>query len=327
MTTASHGTRLLAMSAFALACVTAVLTAQTTQATTSAATEELRARLAAGPKVTGLTETKIEPAPLSETWMLGMVSWVASDREGLIYLLQRGTNADPIVVMDQRGKVVRSWGKGMYTMPHAIRLDPQGHVWTTDAASSKVYEFSHDGKLMLEITVGGQPERCPNNFCSTTDIAFAPDGHLLISDGYSNARVLEYTADGTKVREWGARGTGPGQFHLPHSIQVDEKGVIYVADRENARVERFDREGTFLGAFTQYGKTFGLKLVGRTLWLATQPRDLPNLSPGWLIAIDRDTGELQRSIEATGLHGMDVMTNGNLIFGPGPNASSPRWFR
>jgi DNA-binding beta-propeller fold protein YncE len=331
MATGAYRTYLLASSVLALAVTTIALTARTSQQTNqeaaAAATADLRARLAAGPKVTGLTETTLAPTPPSEGWMMGMVSWVASDRDGLIYLLQRGTNADPIIVMDQKGKVVRSWGKGMYTMPHAIRIDPQGHVWTTDAASSKVYEFSREGKLMLEITVGGQPARCPNNFCSTTDIAFAPGGHLLISDGYSNARVVEYTTDGTKVREWGAPGTGPGQFRLPHSIQVDEKGVIYVADRENARVERFDREGNFLGAYTQYGKTFGLRLAGRTLWLATQPKNEPNLAPGWLIAINRDTGELQRSIDATGLHGMDVMTNGNLIFGPGPNASSPRWFR
>ena len=126
-----------------------------------------------------------------------------------------------------------------------------------------VYEFDPHGKKLMEISVGGQPSPCRNNFCGTTDIAFAADGHLLISDGYANARVLEYTRDGKKVREWGSAGTGPGQFRLPHSIQIDAKGVIYVADRENARIQRFDRTGTFLGEWTEYGKTFGLKLVGK----------------------------------------------------------------
>jgi hypothetical protein len=291
------------------------------------ATASLRGRLMQGPKIP-LKETELAPTPPAEGWAMGMTSWVASDKSGLIYILQRGDKADPIVVMDPAtGKVVRSWGKGLYTMPHAIRIDPGGNVWTTDAASSMVYKFKPDGTKLMEISVGGQPSPCRNNFCGTTDIAFAPDGHLLIADGYANARILEYTADGKKVREWGTAGTGPGQFRLPHSIQIDDAGVIYVADRENARVQRFDREGRYLGEWAQYGKTFGLKLDRDALWLATQPRNEPNLSPGWLVKIDRLTGELLGSVEVTGVHGMDVMPNGNLLVGPGPGAASPRWFR
>ncbi len=173
---------------------------------------------------------------------MGMVSWVAADRNGLIYLLQRGDKADPVIVVDRAGKIVRSWGKGLYTTPHAIRVDPQGNVWTTDAASSMVYKFSPEGKTLLQIEVGGQPTPC-GNFCSTTDIAFASDGHLFIADGYRNARILEYAADGKKLREWGSAGTGPGQFRLPHSIQIDGSGVVYVADRENGRIQRFVARG------------------------------------------------------------------------------------
>ncbi len=290
-----------------------------------AAAAELKAILQAAPKLP-LKETVIAPIPPSEGWAMGMTSWVTSDKNGLIYLLQRGDQADPVIVMDKTGKVVHSWGKGMYTMPHAIRIAPNGNVWTTDAASSMVYEFTPDGRKLMEIKVGGQPARCPNNFCSTTDIAFAPNGHLLISDGYSNARILEYTATGDKIREWGTPGTGPGQFRLPHSIQVDEHGVIYVADRENGRVQRFDEDGKYLGEWSKYGKTFGLKLDGDAIWLATQQRNEPNLSPGWLIKLDRETGAVLGYVEVTGVHGMDVMKNGNLLVGPGPN-NSPRWFR
>src|ERR1051326_3915619 len=143
----------------------------------------------------------LKVTPPQAGWEMGMVSWVTSDKNGLIYLLQRGDKADPVIVLNKEGKVVRSWGKGMYTMPHAIRVDPQGNVWTTDAASSMVYKFSPDGKKLMEINVGGQPTPCRNNFCSTTDIAFAPNGHLYISDGYANARILEYTADGKKIKE------------------------------------------------------------------------------------------------------------------------------
>ena len=257
-------------------------------------------------------------APGSPGWGMGMVSWVSASRDGLTYLLQRGDKADPVIAVDRNGKIVRSWGKGMYTMPHAIRVDPQGNVWTTDAASSMVYKFKNDGTLLMKIDVGGQPANCSNNFCSTTDVAFARDGHIFISDGYRNARILEYSADGQKIAEWGKPGTGPGEFRLPHSIQIDERNIIYVADRENGRIQRFDRSGKFLGEWTQYGKTFGVTLDGDALWLSTIPRG-PNSAPGWLIKINRDQGALLGYVESQGNHGMAVTSNGDLLLAPGPD--------
>jgi streptogramin lyase len=257
-------------------------------------------------------------------WAIGMVSWVAAAPDGTTYLLQRGDKADPVIALDHSGKILRSWGKGMYTMPHAIRVDPQGNVWTTDAASSMVYKFKNDGTLLMKIEVGGQPANCANNFCSTTDVAFARDGHLFISDGYRNARILEYSADGRKLNEWGTAGTGPGQFRLPHSIQIDENNIVYVADRENGRVQRFDRSGKFLGEWAQYGKTFGLALDGTAIWLSTIPRG-PNSAPGWLIKLDRNNGRLLGYVDSQGNHGMAVMKSGELLLGPGPDQVPQRY--
>src|SRR5262249_31590456 len=152
-----------------------------------------RALVSASPHL-ALQGVPLKVQPPSPGWELGTVSWVAVDRRGLFYLIQRGDKADPVIVIDPKsGRVLRSWGKGMYTMPHSIRIDPDGNVWTTDAASSHVIKFSPEGKKLVEIVVGGQPSPCRNNFCSTTDTAFAPNGHVFISDGYANARVLEYT--------------------------------------------------------------------------------------------------------------------------------------
>jgi hypothetical protein len=269
------------------------------------------------------------PSPITVTppdgdgWELGMVSWVAADRNGLIYLLQRGDKADPVIVLDGGGKVVRSWGKGMYTTPHAIRIDPDGNVWTTDAASSMVYKFSPRGEVLLEIEVGGQPDPC-GAFCSTTDVAFAPNGHVFVADGYRNARILEYAADGTKIREWGSAGTGPGEFRLPHSVQVDDAGVVYVADRENGRIQRFTPEGRYLGEWSQYGKTFGITLARGAMWLSSIPRG-PNNVPGWLIRVDPSTGALVGVVESLGNHGMDVLPNGDLVHAPGPELVPQRY--
>ena len=254
------------------------------------------------------TDIKI---PGSDGAPVAMASWVAADRSGLIYILQRSDKADPVLVVDKTGKLIRSWGKGMYTTPHAIRIDPQGNVWTTDAASSMVYKFSPEGKKLMEIEVGGQPTPC-GAFCSTTDIAFAPNGNLFIADGYRNARILEYTPQGKKIREWGSAGTGPGQFNLPHSIQIDENGIIYVADRENGRIQRFDLQGKYLGEWSQYGKTFGLKLAKDAIWLTSIPRG-PNGPPGWLIKVDRKTGNLLGYFDTTGVHGVDALPDGDVL--------------
>jgi DNA-binding beta-propeller fold protein YncE len=254
----------------------------------------------------------------------GTVSWVAADKNGLIYLLQRSDKADPVIVVDKNGKVVRTWGKGMYTTPHAIRIDPQGNVWTTDAASSMVYKFSPDGKKLMEIEVGGQPNPC-GAFCSTTDIAFAPNGNLFIADGYRNARILEYSPQGKKIREWGTAGTGPGQFRLPHSIQIDENNVVYVADRENGRIEKFDLQGKYLGEWSKYGKTFGLKLDKDAMWLSSIPRG-PNGAAGWLIKVDRKSGNILGYVDSKGNHGMDVLPNGELLSTSPGRDEVPHWF-
>jgi len=284
----------------------------------------LRQMLLSAPKLPLTVGALPVQPPATAGWAMGMVSWVAASKDGTTYLLQRGDQADPVIAVDHSGKILRSWGKGMYTMPHAIRVDPQGNVWTADAASSMVYKFRPDGTLLLKIDVGGRPSSCANNFCSTTDMAFARDGHVFISDGYRNARILEYAADGKKLNEWGSAGTGQGQFRLPHSLQIDERDIIYVADRENGRIQRFDRKGTFLGEWTQYGKTFGVTLDGSSLWLSTIPRG-PNGAPGWLIKIDRNTGALQGYVDSQGNHGMAVTPDGALLLAPGPNQVPQRY--
>lgn len=283
----------------------------------------LRALIGRSPRLS-LTGTPLAVQPPRSGWELGMVSWVAVGRDGVIYLLQRGDKADPVIALDRDGRVLRSWGKGMYVMPHAIRVDPQGNVWTTDAASSKVLKFTPEGKKLMEIDVGGQPAPCRNNFCGTTDVAFAPNGHIFISDGYANARILEYSSGGKKVGEWGTPGTGPGEFHLPHSLQIDGNGVIYVADRENGRIQRFDLEGQYLGEWSNFGKPFSLTLRSGYLYVATQPRNGPNLAPGWLLKLDPKTGKILGYVESTGNHGIEATETGELLIAPGPG--HPLWF-
>lgn len=287
-------------------------------ATLEAQTARLRELVAQSPALS-LHRTVLAIQPPAAGWALDMVSSVAVDRTGVIWFLQRGDKADPVIALHRDGRVLRSWGKGLYKIPHSIRIDPDGNVWTVDAASSVVLKFTTEGKKLLEIAVGGQPPNPRSAFCGTTDIAFAPNGRIFIADGYANARILEYTAEGQRVREWGKPGQGPGQFHLPHGITIDKNGVIYVADRENGRIQRFDLDGRYLGAWTDFGKTFSLTASGGFLWTGTQPRNEPNGAPGWLMKIDPGTGKLLGSVESTGHHSIDVTAGGELITGARPN--------
>jgi len=276
-------------------------------------TAKLSAMIEAAPKLP-LEPTELV-VKLPKGQQLGMVSWLARDpKTGATWLIQRGDKADPVIAVDKEGRVLHSFGKGLYKIPHAIRLDPAGNVWTVDAGSSTVIKFSPKGEKLLQIEVGGLPEPALTPFRGATDIAFAPNGRIFISDGYANARILEYTVDGKKLREWGSAGTGLGQFHLPHSIVVDENNILYVADRENGRIQKFDLNGKFLSEFPNLGRTYSLKLgANGTLWTGVQPLDEPAGSPGWIVKLDRKTDKILGYVPVTekaGLHSVEDAGDG-----------------
>jgi sugar lactone lactonase YvrE len=285
----------------------------------------LRGRIEASPKLP-FNGVHFAAQPPSIGWESGAVSWVAVDGRGSIYEIQRGDKADPVLVLDRVGKVVRSWGKGDYKIPHSIRIDPAGNVWTVDAASSTVIKYSPLGEKLMTITVGEQPDN-GSQFNGTTDIAFGPNGRLFITDGYGNARVLEYSPDGKRVKQWGKPGTGPGEFRLPHAIQIDEKGTIYVADRENGRIEKFDLDGNFLGEIPHLGRIYSLKLVGGVLWAGMGPFNQPPGSPGWVVKLDRRTGKILGHLdvpEARSGHSIERMPSGEPLITSG---NELLWFK
>lgn len=279
-------------------------------------TAKLRARVAAAPKLK-LRKTELNVKPPRAGWELGFVSSAAVDRKGRIYLLQRGLTAAPIVVVDKNGKVLREWGKGLFKIPHSIRVAPDGTIWAVDSASSMIYKFTPEGKKLLEISVGEQPKR-NSDFVGTADITFGPNGRLFIADGYGNKRVLEYSADGKRVKQW-------GEFNLPHGIAIDADNTLFIADRENGFVQHYTLDGTFIGKFEGLGKTFSVTIANGALWIGAQPRNEPNGAPGWLMKINRKTGEIEGTVESTGHHSLAVLPNGELITGVRPNQIL--WFR
>jgi DNA-binding beta-propeller fold protein YncE len=264
--------------------------------------------------------------PPSPDWSTDYVSSVAIARDGTIYVLHRGLKHDPVLAVDRSGRILRSWGRGLYKIPHSIRVDPDGNVWTVDSGSSVVLKFTPEGKQLLRIDVGELPDR-QSEFRGTADITFAR-GRLYIADGYGNARVLVYDSQGKRLKQWGTPGTGPGQFHLPHGITVDRDGVLYVSDRENGRIQRFDLDGRYLGEWDNLGKTFALTIAaGGALWIGTQPRNVPNGAEGWIVKVDRKSGKILGQVSSPGFHSMAVNAGGEVFTGARSHPNHVLWFR
>lgn len=250
-------------------------------------------------------ELDVDPA-------LGRVSAVTTDDQGNIYVFHRSAEGDPVTVLDPGGRFLRSWGEGLFSIPHGIRVDPAGDVWTVDANTSTIRKFSATGDALLEIQLEvPDPDR---DFCGATDVAFASDGHVLVSDGYCNGRVVELDALGNRIREWGARGTEPGRFVVAHSIAVGPDQIVYVADRENGRLQRFDRSGDLLGVW-EYARQLYSVAFSRDGDLYISIR-LPEEPRNYLVRVDPATGEMlgRMSPECLG-HELAIAPDGALAPG------------
>jgi sugar lactone lactonase YvrE len=185
---------------------------------------------------------------------------VTVDPHDRIYCFNRSTE-HPVVVFDREGNYLFSWGAGRFRFPHAIRFDAQGYAWLTDGHHMQFMKFTPDGELLQTIGLRGQRSDTgvpDDDFSSTawkkvrqgggpfnlpTDIAFAEDGSMFMSDGYGNARVHKFSAEAQHLFSWGEPGCAPGQFNLPHGVWVDRRGRVLVADRENDRVQIFNQAG------------------------------------------------------------------------------------
>jgi DNA-binding beta-propeller fold protein YncE len=201
-----------------------------------------------------------QPVPgflkLPDGWLLGPCSAVSANRQGEIFLFHRGPH--PILCFESTGKYLRSWGDGVIETAHGLRVDTAQNVWVTDIGSHRVFKFDPHGKLLLALGTG-KPGTGTDQFDRPTDVAFGPDGEFYVSDGYGNTRVMKFSPSGAFVKSWGTAGKGRGQFNTPHAILIDASGRVIVADRENDRIQIFDREGTWLetwDGFAPFGMTF-----------------------------------------------------------------------
>ena len=215
---------------------------------------------------------------LPEGWSFVEATSVAVDNSDNVWVFNRGQH--PVIVFDRDGTFLRSWGEGLIRRAHGINIGPDGSIWLTDDLHHTIRQFAPDGKLLLTI---GDPDHASalhggKPFNRPTHSAICPKtGNIYISDGYGNSRVHKFDPAGRPLLSWGEPGTDPGCFNIPHNIATDAAGLVYVADRENSRVQIFDASGKYLDQWKNLHRPCGLYADSRndTFYVGELPTHLP----------------------------------------------------
>lgn len=283
-------------------------------------------------------------AKLPEGWEFRDVAAVACDRKDRVYVFNRGEH--PMIVFDREGNFLRSWGEGTFPRAHGLHIDAEDNLYLTDDGGHFVRKCTTDGKVLLELGVPGQPAPFMSGkpFHRCTHTALSPQGEIYVSDGYGNARVHKYSPDGRLLFSWGEPGSDPGQFNVAHNIATDEEGWVYVADRENHRVQVFDGKGRYEAQWNNLHRPCGLYccagrnpqfIIGELGPGMNINREYPNLGPrlsivdaqGKLVA--RLGGERGPGLEAGRFiapHGLAVDSRGDIYVGEVSYTEYPRLF-
>ena len=272
--------------------------------------------------------TAIEPAP-----------------DGTLYVIHRcfanscaGRSEAPILKYDAGGKLLKSWGEGMFIFPHGATVDRDGNLWLTDARGEngkghQVFKFSPEGKVLMTLGRAGVSGSGPELFDQPTDVVVAPNGDIFVTDSHRNGknnRVVRFTKDGKFVKEWGRKGSGRGELSEPHTIAMDSRGRLFVGDRENNRIQIFDQDGTYIAEWRQFGRPSGIAIAkDDTIYVAdsesgpdTGAHELPGIRKGIRIGSAKD-GTVTAFIEDmeptapdhSGAEGVGVDARGNVYGG------------
>jgi len=240
-----------------------------------------------------------------------------------------------MMVFDRDGHFLRSWGEGVFNRAHGLHIGPDESLYCTDDGDHSVRKCTLEGKVVLTIGIPGKPSPYMSGepFHRCTHTALSPRGDVYVSDGYGNSRVHKYSPDGKLLKTWGESGTGPGEFNIPHNLCCDPDGWVYVADRENHRVQVFDGNGKYETEWHNLHRPCGMYMEPKKKPLCyigeigpTMPvnREVPNLGPR--ISIVDHEGKLvsrfgaahagyDRPDQFVAPHGMAVDSRGDIYVG------------
>jgi hypothetical protein len=264
---------------------------------------------------------------------------IAEGPDRNIYVLTRcrrnsceGRKEPPILKFDPEGRLLASFGAGLFVFPHNLTIDRGGNVWTTDEGNHAVRKFSADGKLLMTIGEPGKAGGPPALLTSPTGVIVAPDGNVFVTEGHDNspkapvARVSKWSADGRFIKTWGRTGSAPGEFSTPHVIAMDSRGRLFVGDRNNNRIQIFDQEGNVLDLWYQFGRPSGIVITPDDRIYVADSESFDFHNPGWEKGIrigsarDGSVEYFIRDIEPTtishsGAEGIGVDSRGNIYGG------------
>jgi hypothetical protein len=262
----------------------------------------------ATPSQTPVANSQPNPYRTVENWFKmpegrkwGSTSAIYPTPDGNFWIAERcgantcaGKTDPPVLEFDPSGKLLKSFGSGMFTFPHGIFVSKDGSIWVVDGQGKdgighQVIKFSPDGQVLMRLGKAGVPGDTPDTFNQPNAMIEAPNGDIFVSDGHNvgtgNARIIKFKKDGTFIKQWGGHGSAPGQFEMPHALAFDSKGRLFVADRGNNRIQIFDQDGNFLDQWTQFSRPSGIYIDKNDLiYVAdseSRNRDGYGHNPGW----------------------------------------------
>jgi NHL repeat len=201
-----------------------------------------------------------------------------------------GSNLDAVLKFDASGRLVKSFGAGLFVFPHGIHADREGNVWVVDglgrgSKGHQIIKFTADGKELMRLGKPGRTGAGPDEFNAPSAIITNAAGELFVGDGHggnSNARIMKFSKDGKLIKSWGKKGSGPGELDTPHALAMDSQGRLFVADRNNNRVQIFDQEGNYIADWKQFSRPSGVYIRNDVIYVADSESEIsPGRNVGW----------------------------------------------
>ena len=198
-------------------------------------------------------------AKLPAGWYFGEVAGVDVDADDNVWVFARGKH--PVIQFDSAGNMLQAWNQFPAKEAHALRVGPEGHIWTVDVSDHHVMKSTPEGRLVM--ILGRHPAADSKSFNRPATLTFAPNGDIYIADGYINGRVMKFNSEGEFLMQFGRPGSGPGEFGRVHDIALGKDGLIYVADPDNYRIQIFNEDGKLLDQWTDLGQIHAIYYVER----------------------------------------------------------------
>ncbi|HEY7336178.1 MAG TPA: peptidyl-alpha-hydroxyglycine alpha-amidating lyase family protein [Bryobacteraceae bacterium] len=229
-----------------------------------------------------------DPLPVPENVSMGASSSVAFDSKGHLFVLSRGMQ--PITEFDENGKFIRSFGEGLFTRSHGLRIAKDGNIWVTDVGAHTVMKLSPQGEVLMTLGTKGKAgewNESTHLFNEPNDVAIGANGDIFVTQGHTpgpgrgDPRVLKFDKNGNFIKSWGGKGTEPGKFDVAHGLAIDAKGLLWVTDRENQRIQIFDQDGRFIREIKYAGLPCALDIGPKYIYMV-------NGFAGQLLRLDLD---------------------------------------